>query len=633
MSLTAFLVIVGTPPEGHMIEAADAPLDAFLTQLTEQPAYAHTLPGAKLWQSSIYPDESEVAVFQHSEAHPLDGRQHDRMIVFDGWIENREETVASLQHHGITAESSDSEIVLAGYREWGYDVAQQLYGEYSFVVLDYEEGQPSPLTFAVRDKVGIRPLFYSEWKGGVALSNFPGALSVIPWVGSEINEGYAAEYLCAEINSVRETLFLRVARLLGGHYLSFDRCFRTAPYWLPSSDLMKLTVTEASAGLRACLDSGTLAAARSNNCVGLLVSGGVDSSSIAAILSGHIRASRIGAPNVVGYSLVYPGLLCDESFYIDALEKAVAFPLIRESARYSSSDELFEFTNRLRYPMGTYVGTSFSALFDRFRAAGGRVMINGEGGDELLAPYASALWRAAAHPSEWHSLANFFRQRYDSRPTEMSFRGQVDFVIRPVFGDRLSNWLSRTRGRSRTGWKSPINVEWANRVQLSDRLDSLVPPGGCRTLACALSRSGFWADKRESMFFSYFVRGIEARSPLISARLLEYCNKLRLRFLDGQTHRSRLLLRMGVASELPNLIIARDTKAEFSVPVLPPLRAIAHREFGDDLTDGRLGGLGTVMFGSARTGEVWRLDAAQSMAKFLKSLGSPLTVTPDGCTP
>jgi asparagine synthase (glutamine-hydrolysing) len=619
MSLTAFVVVVGTPPACETIDAAGACLDDFLTKLAEQPTHAHSLPGARLWQSSIYPDESEVAVFRHRERHPQDGREHDRMIVFDGWIENRDEIVASLQHHGITEASSDSEIVLAGYREWGYDVAHQLYGEYSFVVLDHENGQPTPLTFAVRDKVGIRPLFYSQWKGGVAISNFPGALSVIPWVGSEINEGYAAEFLCGEVNSFRETFYTRVNRVIGGEWLSCSdsvRVVATNRYWNPTASPCRLSEADAKSRLLSLFVSGARAASRSNFPLALRLSGGVDSSCVALALAQSVKAGGLDSSRLTCFSLVYPGLDCDEGTYIDSLAGSLPFESVRLIPTYATAAQLVHATRRLRYVSFSYAGTSLRVIEEQLRRLGGRVALDGEGGDELLAPTAAAVLGALRCPAGWRAVARLVLLRWRRAPTNWSALGRLRWALESMMPARARNFLSKHYDRRRREWVPVVDRSWSERVKLHSRIDRILPTVIARTRAAALATTGFWSDLLEHSFSAAFISGIERRSPLLSGRLIEYCNSLPLFLLDGQWTHNRWLLREAFSSELPPMIRDRENKAEFTASVLPALLRVAETRFGVGWRDPSFGARGGVQVDPAAKSNIWAIDRAQSFHVF-----------------
>lgn len=610
MSLTAFIVAVGGVEEGAVRDCAHESVEHFLSGLTEQPTYRYDMPGATVWQSSVHADDSKASVVRE-----IDGL-HSRIVVFDGWIENREQAITEIAGK-MPSNASDASIALAGYRKWGHDVAARLYGEYSFVVLDFEVGKRSPLAVAVRDKVGVRPLFFAQWPGGIGFANFPAALVALPWLSAAPNEGFMAEFLCGEVNSVEETFYCDVRRLLGGHHFLWQRevAPRNERYWLPHSDVDSMTSATGAGRLRQLIEDIVANTTRGVGLVGIKQSGGVDSSAVAMVLANRVARGVLPADDVLALSMVFPGLACDESAYLDDIAQVVPFAIERAPARYATATQLDDWTRRTRYPAYPFISTGGWPLFDLLRARGGRVMLDGEGGDELLRPAPSALLRAAVDVRQSRALIGFFRQRWRGRRRDFSVRGTLRFWIDPAIAQPLNNWWSRHFGRVRHCWESPIDAAWAARVALHDRLDRLsAHHWTARTVGTSLSLSGEWSVAYESIYFQSVCQKVELRHPLLSAQLIEFCNRLPLALLDGQEARTRLLLRAGVADRLPASVAMRRDKAEFTASVLPALREVC----ADLLVaaDGgvSLDGLGTVSVSVLQKQGVWGLAALRAVA-------------------
>ena len=615
MSLTAFLVLIGDALVGSTLESARQPVVNFLSGLTRQPTESQEQPGALLWQSSVYADESAVAL---ACAKSPDFK---RTIVFDGWIENREEVLVALGTSAPDANSSDSLLVLAGYAVWGDQLAERLYGEYAFVIVERKLGvdQGGLAAFAVRDKVGIRPLFYSQWQGGMALSNFPGALSVLPWVGSEINEGFAAEFLCANIVSVNETLYLNVSRLCGGHRLSWQsgKQPRIERYWRLGGRVEHLNESDGVAQLREVLVASVCAASKCTGPLGCQVSGGIDSSSVAMIVADLIDVGKLSADDVVGMSQIYPGLACDETPYIDAIEKVVPFSVERLVARYCTADEADAFTLRLRYIYGTFAGTAAWRHFLAHRARGGRVVLTGEGGDQLFQPSALAIWKALTSYREVRYALQYFRLRWRKSPSTASMLGRLRFTLGVAVGSAANVFLQRRDDRNSAFRRWPVNDSWASDVALAQRLDRRIRLDDARTLAVSYSQSGVWSVGYETIHSAALLLGVEVRHPLSSARVIERAARFPLRFFDGLQTLNRYPLREAVVHRLPAITAQRATKAEFTCSALPALILMASHRIKTSSLSLRRGREFTV--NSDRSTYVWRLDAAQAFFSFLQS--------------
>lgn len=615
MSLTAFLVLVGDVPVGSTLESARQPVVGFLSGLTKQPTEIHEQPGALLWQSSVYADESEIAVARATFADV------ERTIVFDGWIENRDEMLVALGTSAPDANSSDSSLILAGYAAWGDQIADRLYGEYAFVIIERGLGAEhgGRAAFAVRDKIGIRPLFFAQWQGGMALSNFPGALSVLPSVGSEINEGFAAEFLCANINSVNETLYLNVARLCGGHRLSWQsgQQPRIERYWRPGGRVEHMTEEESVAKFRQVLVASVRAASKCTGPLGCQISGGIDSSSVAMVVADLIDAGELSADSVVGMSQIYPGLACDETPYIDAVEKVVPFGVERLAARYCTGEEADVFTLSLRYVYGPFVGTAASRHFLEHRAKGGRVVLTGEGGDQLFQPTALAIWPALMSCREAPYALQYFRRRWQSSPPTASMLGRLRYTLGVAVGSKLELILRRRDDQKSALKRWPVNDAWAVDVALARRLDRNICPYGARTLAVSYSQSGAWSVAYETTYSASLLLGVEVRHPLSSARVIERAAQLPLAVFDGLRKLNRYPLRQAVLHRLPSITAQRTTKAEFTCSALPALISTTTNRIQTASVSLRNGREFTV--NTARLTNLWTLDAAQAFFSLLQA--------------
>lgn len=609
MSLTAFVVIVGDPPGGRTRDNAHSQICQFLTGLSEQATHRYDLPGATIWQSSVYPDESAVAI-----EHCKEGDQ-TCVIVFDGWIENREELIAELAALGVTDATSDSALALAGYRKWGRDAAHRLYGEYSFVVLDHRKGASQPSCLMVVDKVGVRPQFFFRVQSGLIVSNFPAGVVAVPGVPLTVNEGAVAEFLCAEVSGPHETLFRGVLRLLGGNSAlsTLDRGFVTQRYWLPKSDARRQTEHEIVEELRLRVRAAVRGAIRSNTLIGVECSGGIDSSSVACTIADLLGQRQANPSAMVGMSQIYPGLACDESSYIDALANVLPFPIERIVPRYATSEELDTWTARLRYPFSPYVATASLVQDIKHAARGGRIIVTGEGGDELLRPSLSA-WGAAIVNGEIRSYARLIRAEYAAERTYLSRKGALLSTVRSLSLPYVGTFIEQFARRNEA---YPISHDLFRRANMRDRLCKRSAERPMRTLSVDAAVKGVQSVFFESTFFYGFLNRVERRHPLVSARVLELTAVLPLSAFDEPTGLTRRLLRLAV-NRLPRSISERNTKAEFTPSVLPVLRRL-YTELSRSLEarDADAGRIGISLIDPENEKYVWRIDAAQAWRRWI----------------
>jgi asparagine synthase (glutamine-hydrolysing) len=618
VSLTAFVCIAGNPPKNYGVDDAAA-VSYMLANLSGNEVAIRTIGASKLWHSSVYADEAKHAVAEEENG------AETRTVVFDGWLENRDELIAELGEKGISENSSDCEIVSVAFGQWGEKVANRLYGEYSFFILKNKVEAQEVELLAVRDKVGIRPLFYSRWNGGIAFSNFPGALSAIPWVGDEINEGYAAEFLCVDVNSVDQTLYKNVQRVRGGHSARWNaqNGLEITRYWFPPSKAVKLGEEEAAAMLRERLNRVVFAASRSDGIVGVQMSGGVDSSSVACVVAGLVSTGKLDSERVMGMSQLYPGLPCDETLYIEALEKVLPFQVEKLTPKYASVALIDDWTKRLRYPVFSFAGTASIMHDERHRKRGGRVVLTGEGGDELFQSTSDLFGRLSSFNNLSITL-KYTRSTYRTMTNIVNARGAFLMTIESLAPLRVRNALKRFQ-RRRKGWHAPIDNAWANRVNLADRLDRLELSAVARTLAVELALTGGSNYVFEHSYESNFVRGVEKRCPLLSASVLELINCFPLDLMDFPGERNRRPLRDSVRDRLPQIIRERVYKSEFTSSVLPVLIDAATQRFGKNFDSPRLGKAGHSTLEEKSVKYVWQLDAAQAYRSWITSIEDEAT--------
>lgn len=539
-------------------------------------------------------------------------------LCFDGWLENKLEIAAWC---GCAADASDAETVLAAWRAGGDEIAAQLVGEYSFVLWDSNAHR----LLAVRDKVGVRPLFYAAVDGGLIVANLPGAVAAHPAVGSAVDYGYAAEFLCVEESTFSDTLYAGVHRLPGGHLLTWqvghDVVVRR--YWQPSSTVRPLAPADAQAQFDRLLRRAVAAAARGAVFVGCDLSGGIDSSSVALQLAQLVTEGRQPAAATAALSLVYPDLPCDETPFIDAVAEKLPFESRRFNARYASLPECEAATAMLRYPFFPFNGSGASPIVNHVAQRHG-LLLSGEGGDELFEPTDHALRGALWSGRERPALRTWLARHWAARGRARSRLGLVRYALEPVAARTLLNFIARWRDRPRAQNRWPIDDAWAKQVGISRRVDSLLYPRNSRTLAMAGALSGAWSPSFEWIFFMSCVAGVESRHPLSSAALIEFCNCLPLALLDGQEARNRVLLRQACGAAMPPIVASRTVKAEFTAATLPALldRAGAQVQMPQCATGPSESGTAKHWFRADVTGarHIWRLDAALSLDVWLRAL-------------
>ena len=234
-------------------------------------------------------------------------------VVADVRLDARAELVAALASAGsvVAAGASDVELVLAAYRCWGEGCAARLLGDFAFVVWD----GPRCRLFAARDAMGMRPLYFRVEPGRVLFGSEVKQVLAAPGVPVAIHEPAVAAYLAGTVAPLDETFYAGVSSVAPAHALvvEADR-WRTWRYWDidPSRRVRYGDEREYAEHFRSVFAEAVSDRLRSDRPVGILLSGGMDSGSVAS-MAGWLRQRDPSVAGLRAYSWAFDELVeCDE---------------------------------------------------------------------------------------------------------------------------------------------------------------------------------------------------------------------------------------------------------------------------------------------------------------------------------
>ena len=302
----------------------------------------------------------------------------DRTLVctFNGEIYNYKELKKELQASGhIFTSSSDTEVLLHGYEQWGASMLDRLRGMFAFVLWDTKKKE----MFAARDMFGIKPLYYTEINGNIIYASEIKSILEYPLYQKEVNLKALEQYLSFEYSVLPETFFKGVFKLMPGHYMVWKNGSKTItryfdPMLTPSKDPVD------HAKLVDQIDETMQDSIRyhmvSDVEVASLLSSGVDSSYVAC----HFHGSRT-------YTVGFDYEKYTEIPYAQELSKTLG---IENHSKVISTEEYWRELPRIQYFMDEPLAdASASALYfvDREAAKDVKVILSGEGSDELFGGY------------------------------------------------------------------------------------------------------------------------------------------------------------------------------------------------------------------------------------------------------
>jgi asparagine synthase (glutamine-hydrolysing) len=204
------------------------------------------------------------------------------VIVFNGEIYNYLELRCDLEKQGIKFRTqTDTEVLLELYRKEGEGCLEKLRGMFAFGVFDFHTGK----LFCARDRIGKKPFVYAECPWGLAFASEIPALAQLPELDTSFDQSALASMLVGNLRHIPEpaTVYQGIRRLRPGHFLEAKegRIFRIERFWRPNMSRPHVN----SDSIRAELETSVSVRMRSDVPVGALLSGGVDSSSVVALMT------------------------------------------------------------------------------------------------------------------------------------------------------------------------------------------------------------------------------------------------------------------------------------------------------------------------------------------------------------
>jgi asparagine synthase (glutamine-hydrolysing) len=226
-----------------------------------------------------------LAIIDLSEAgrQPMANEDGGIQLTFNGEIYNfaelREELIAAGHRF---ASHADSEVIIHGYEQWGEDVVGRLRGIFAFALWD----QPRKRLFLARDHLGVKPLYYMVRGGEFAFASEPRAL--LPLLQQPLTPDVDALFSFLRLGYVQgsRSIWEGISRLPAATTLSFDGESGTVAlrrYWTPPVKEVPRTLDEAVAATGELLESAVREQLVSDVPIGVFLSGGIDSSLIAAV--------------------------------------------------------------------------------------------------------------------------------------------------------------------------------------------------------------------------------------------------------------------------------------------------------------------------------------------------------------
>lgn len=490
-----------------------------------------------------------------------DGRYY---IVFNGEIYNYLELRQELEKLGCQFRSrSDTEVLLFAYAEWGPQVLCRLVGMFAFAVLDIQEEK----LFLARDFFGVKPLYYSFGSHGFGFCSEIRGLLELPGISRNVNPSRVYLYLRYGLTDHGpETLFADIRQIPPAHYLEVPLRgpwpTRPVQYWdVDLNHRLDISFEQAAERLRHLFLESIQLHLRSDVPVGAALSGGIDSSSI-VIAMRHLQGKQLDL-HTFSYIANTPSL--SEEQWIDQV--GYVSQAVVHKIQLSATDLAADIVNLIRVQGEPFATTSIYAqnrVFELARTVGIKVMLDGQGADELLGGYpvfTAARLASLVRHGRWGEAIQFFqratqwpgRQRLWLQAGQFLLPSALQDPFRRLVGhDLMPAWLNRDWFVEREVSPQPLHRSHGHDILR-------------KTLYQTLTESSLPAllryEDRNSMAYS-----IESRVPFLTPALVNFIFALPEEFIIASDGCSKAVFRQSMRGIVPDAILDRRDKIGFVTP-------------------------------------------------------------------
>ncbi len=507
---------------------------------------------------------------------PMSAGASGAWIVFNGEIYNHQELRSELESRGRYFNTrTDTEVLLQSYLEWGEECLQRLDGMFAFAIWDGGRGR----LFCARDRLGIKPFYYATPKDHFIFASEIKGLLPFPGLQVAADDEAVLGFLVHGNCDYRErTIFRDVTALPAAHALTLDVTAGKLErwcYWKPAPQSPGTGISDRTRmdALRDMLVQTTRSHLISDVRVGSCLSGGLDSSAVVGLIS-KIWREQPEAASAVGerfntFTSCYEFPELDERQY--ALQVAHSIGATPHLVFPSPSDFWDVFGQMAWHQDMPFSGMSFYAQWRVMRAAretGVKVLLDGQGGDEVFGGYAKFRYAYLASLLRRGQLGTMARETWASVLQRdlylLDIRRGYRYLpnrLRALLGvDSLLQRILRADWDSALGGESTPATRWWRHATSGTRPDGWTTMQAVQvedilvdTLPLILRM-----EDRSSMAFS-----IEARVPLLDHKLVEYGLSLpdHLKIQGGF---SKFAVREATRGLMPEAVRLRRTKLGFA---------------------------------------------------------------------
>lgn len=495
---------------------------------------------------------------------PMTNEDGTIQVVFNGEIYNFQSIRAELisrGHQFVT--NSDTEVIVHGYEEFGPGCLQYFQGMFAFALWDQRKRQ----LFMARDRMGKKPLYYTQTRDAFVFGSEVKSLLEVPGVAREVNWGGLDPYLSLRYVPGPETLFKNIFKLMPGHFLLLkDGEAKIQSYWDIEFREEKEWKEDPLEKFESLLKDATQMRLMSEVPLGVFLSGGLDSSAIVAMMR---EMNPEGAHNIQTFSIGYEGEDAESNEL--AYARTVAKHLGTDHHEFKLEASAFQnFIPKMVWHLDEPMADPSSVplfFISKYAKKDVTVVLSGEGADEILAGYglyqkmgmidsiqkrlpmpllsAMSTVLSAGRSARWKKYGEWI-----SRPLEERYWG-----VSRVFTESAKRDLLSERARAGGQSVAALFKEYYRKTAGLDPINRMLY---IDTKVWLPDQILLKADKMT------MANSQELRVPFLDHKLAEFAATLpvRLKLSKGV---GKVLLRQAMARRLPETILKRPKKG-FPIP-------------------------------------------------------------------
>ncbi len=506
----------------------------------------------------------------HTGEQPVYSEDKSVVVMMNGELYNYREVRADLEKRGHKfVTSSDTEILPHLYEEYGEAMLDEINGMFAFALWDKRKQK----LMIARDKFGEKPLYYGVFDGKLIFASEPKVLLANSAVKAEINLDSLRQYLSFDYIPAPNSIYKGISKLPAAHFLTVEKGeIKTRRYWNLTWEKKATKSLESSAEeLRELLADAVRMRLVADVPLGILLSGGVDSSTVAAF------ATQFSSEKVKTFSIGFEEDSFDESKFARQVATHLQTEHYEEKLSVEKAADLIsEIGTWLDEPMsdGSLIPTFLLSKFVRKHVT---VALGGDGGDEIFAGY--PMYFA-------HKVANFY-----GKVPQFLRNGLIEPIVNnlPVSNKNLSFDYKAKRFVAASkydlvtrhhSWFGSFSIDEQQKLLTKDVLSQTsndIYKGAKDLLEICDAENDI--EKMQFLDLNFYMAediltkvdrasmavSLEVRAPFLDPRVAQFAASIPLEYkLKG--NKGKYILKKAVEPLLPKNILHRPKKG-FGIPI------------------------------------------------------------------